>query len=148
MNTTIKKLDNLDKLIGNTPLVEISLEYKNTPMKIYSKLEYYNFSGSIKDRIALYMLKQAYKNGYLKEGNIIMEATSGNTGISFASIGTYLNHPVHIFMPDWLSSERMKLLKSYNATLHLVSKNEGGFIGCIKQTENYYARDSSIFCSK
>ena len=109
MSNIIKKLDNLDKLIGNTPLVEISLEYKNTPMKIYAKLEYYNYTGSIKDRIAHYMIKQGYLNGNLKEGDIIMEATSGNTGISFAALGAYLNHPVHIYMPNWLSSERMKL---------------------------------------
>ena len=114
-------------------------------MKIYSKLEYYNLTGSIKDRIAVYMLKQAYMNKEINEDDLILEATSGNTGISFAAVGSYLGHDVHIYMPDWMSSERKKLLESYNAKLHLVSKEDGGFLKCISLTEQCKANCSNIF---
>lgn len=145
MISALNKLQTLDHLIGNTPLIEINFKYKGKPAKIYSKLEYYNYTGSIKDRVALYMLKKAYIEKKLKPGNLIIEATSGNTGISFAAIGTYLNHDVHIYMPDWLSSERMKLLQSFNAKLHLVSKKDGGFKKCISLTKNIAQKDKNIF---
>ena len=110
MNDIIFKLNSLENLIGHTPLVEISFIYKEKKMKVYAKLEYYNLTGSIKDRIALYMLKKAYINKELHDDDLILEATSGNTGISFAAIGTYLGFNVHIYMPDWMSPERIKLL--------------------------------------
>lgn len=135
MGDIFYKLNTLEKLVGNTPLVEISFKYKEKKMKVYAKLEYYNLTGSIKDRIAIYMLKKAYINKKIHEDDLILEATSGNTGISFAAVGTYLGHDVHIYIPDWMSSERMKLLESYNAKLHLVSKNDGGFLKCISLTE-------------
>lgn len=145
MKDIFSKFNNLEKLIGNTPLIEISLKYKDKKMKIYSKLEYYNLTGSIKDRIAVYMLKQAYRNKEINEDDLILEATSGNTGISFAAVGSYLGHDVHIYMPDWMSSERKKLLESYNAKLHLVSKEDGGFLKCISLTEQCKANCSNIF---
>lgn len=145
MKDIFNKFNHLEKLIGNTPLIEISLKYKDKKMKIYSKLEYYNLTGSIKDRIAVYMLKQAYMNKEINEDDLILEATSGNTGISFAAVGSYLGHDVHIYMPDWMSSERKKLLESYNAKLHLVSKEDGGFLKCISLTEQCKANCSNIF---
>ena len=131
MKDVLKKINDLEDLIGHTPLIEISFRYNQKNMKIYAKLEYYNLTGSIKDRIALYMLKKAYIKKQLHDEDLILEATSGNTGISFAAIGTYLGYNVHIYMPDWMSSERIKLLESYNAKLHLVSKESGGFLKCI-----------------
>lgn len=145
MKDIFNKFNHLEKLIGNTPLIEISLKYKDKKMKIYSKLEYYNLTGSVKDRIAVYMLKQAYMNKEINEDDLILEATSGNTGISFAAVGSYLGHDVHIYMPDWMSSERKKLLESYNAKLHLVSKEDGGFLKCISLTEQCKANCSNIF---
>ena len=139
------KISNLEKLIGNTPLVQISFTYKGKPLKVYSKIEHYNLTGSIKDRIAIYMIKKAYSDKRLKENDIIVEATSGNTGISFAAIGAYLGHEVHIYMPDWLSTERMKLLESYNAKLHLVSKEDGGFLKCVSLAEECSKNCSDIF---
>ena len=131
MKDVLKKINDLEDLIGHTPFIEISFRYNQKNMKIYAKLEYYNLTGSIKDRIALYMLKKAYIKKQLHDEDLILEATSGNTGISFAAIGTYLGYNVHIYMPDWMSSERIKLLESYNAKLHLVSKESGGFLKCI-----------------
>lgn len=124
-----------NKLIGNTPMIGISYKYKGIERTIYAKLEYYNYSGSIKDRIAYYILNKARENGTLKEGMPIIEATSGNTGIAFAALGALFNHPVHIFLPDWVSIERRKILELYGATLHLVSKEEGGFQGAIKMAD-------------
>lgn len=124
-----------NKLIGNTPMVGIVYKYKGIVRKIYAKLEYYNYSGSIKDRIAFYILNQAKEKGLLKEGMPIIEATSGNTGIAFAALGALYNHPVHIFLPDWVSIERQKILELYGAQLHLISKEEGGFQRAIKEAD-------------
>lgn len=85
--------------------------------------------------MALYILEKAYKNGAVRSGDMIVEATSGNTGISFAAIGKALGHPVQILMPDWMSRERIELIKSYGAEIRLVSKEEGGFLGSIKLAE-------------
>lgn len=125
----------MNKLIGNTPMIKIRYKYNNKEKEIYVKLEQYNLTGSIKDRIALYILEEEKKKNILKENMPIIEATSGNTGISFAAIGTRLGHPVHIFMPDWVSSERIKLISGYGAKVRLISKEEGGFKECIKRAD-------------
>lgn len=141
---TKDKFDNLSALINNTPLFEISIKYKGEDRKVYAKAEYYNFSGSIKDRIAYHILKYSYENVIIKEGDIIAEASSGNTGISFAAIGAYLGNPVSIFMPDWMCTERIQLIESFGAKINLVSKEKGGFIGSIKLAEKMKA-DKNAF---
>lgn len=123
----------MKKLIGNTPMIKIDYEYKGSLKSVYAKLEYYNLTGSIKDRVAYYMIIKAKDQGILKEGMPIIEATSGNTGISLASLGAYYNHPVYIFMPNWVSSERLKLMKLYGANVTLFSKEDGGFKRCIEE---------------
>ena len=140
-----KKIDGLANLIGKTPLLEIHLRYKGEPRIIYAKAEYYNLTGSIKDRIALHILKKAYYLGNIKEGDLIIEATSGNTGISFAALGSYLGHNVTIYMPDWMSEERKKLIWSYGANIELVSKEEGGFLGSIKKGDDYAHNNGNVF---
>ena len=125
----------LDNLIGNTPMIKINYSYKNKLQHLYAKLEYFNLTGSIKDRMAYYIIKNALCCNKLKKGQPIIEATSGNTGISFSAIGAYLGCPVHIFMPDWLSIERQKILSMYGANLHLISKQDGGFKRCIKEAD-------------
>lgn len=134
MNTA-KKFENIKNMIGNTPLLEITLKYKGETRKVYAKAEYYNLTGSIKDRVAYYILENAYKTGKIKENDVIAEATSGNTGIAFSALGSYLGHKVVIYMPDWMSRERINLMKSFGAEIRLVSKEEGGFLGSIKMTE-------------
>lgn len=126
---------NIEKLIGNTPMIEIKVKYQEKIVNVYAKLEYYNYSGSIKDRLAYYIINDAYKSGKLKEVMPIIEATSGNTGIAFAAIGAYYNHPVHVFMPDWASRERIDIMKLYGAKVYLVSKEEGGFMEAIKRAD-------------
>lgn len=123
----------IDKLIGNTPMVKIKCKYKNEIKYIYAKLEYYNYTGSIKDRVINYIIKDGIKNNKLIKGMPIIEATSGNTGISLSALGRLYNHKVYIFMPDWVSHERYELMKLYGANIKLITKEEGGFKEAIKQ---------------
>ena len=124
-------------LIGNTPMIKIKYRYQNKENYVYAKLEYYNYTGSIKDRIAYYIITKSKELGLLKDGQPIVEATSGNTGISFAAIGALTHHPVHIFMPDWASVERIRIMELYGAHVYLVSKEEGGFREAIRRSEEY-----------
>ncbi|WP_296881219.1 PLP-dependent cysteine synthase family protein [uncultured Methanobrevibacter sp.] len=128
---------NIGKLVGNTPMIKIDYEYEGKKGSIYTKLEYYNYSGSIKDRIALYIIEKERENGNLADGQAIVEVTSGNTGISFSAIGALYGHDVHIFMPDWVSLERRKLIEMYGAHVHLVSKEEGGFKKALELAEEF-----------
>ncbi len=123
---------NIDKLIGNTPIIKIKTRYKDKIVNVFAKLEYYNYSGSIKDRIANHIIKDSYEKGILIKGMPIIEATSGNTGIAFAALGAYYGHPVHIFMPDSASIERINLMKMYGANVYLVSREDGGFKEAIR----------------
>ena len=107
--------------IGNTPMIKINYEYKGKLKYVYTKLEYYNLTGSIKDRVAYYIINNAKKRGVLKENMPIIDATSGNTGIALAALGRYYKHPVYIFMPNWVSEERIKLMKSFGANIILIS---------------------------
>jgi cysteine synthase A len=133
---TDSKAHNLKSLIGNTPLLEIHFRYQGEGRTIYAKAENLNMTGSIKDRMAFHILSKAYAKGVLEPGMKIYEATSGNTGISFAAIGKALGHQVNIFMPDWMSQERKYLIKSLGAHITLVSKEEGGFLGSIEMSGN------------
>ena len=100
----------LNKLIGNTPMIRLDYEIKGEKRSIYIKLEYYNLTGSIKDRVAYYIIKNAKEKGVLKDNMPIIEATSGNTGIALSALGKYYKHPVYIYMPDWASIERVNLM--------------------------------------
>lgn len=131
----------IDKLIGNTPIVKIKYEYEGKIRNTYVKLEYYNYTGSIKDRLAYYIISESKKKGLLKDGQMIVEATSGNTGISFAALGTMYNHEVHIFMPKTASMERRKLLELYGAKLHIVNS---GFIEAIKEADKFALENNAF----
>jgi len=139
------KFQALGRLIGNTPLLSIHFRYEGTHRVLYAKSEYLNLTGSIKDRMALRILSQAYAAQQIVPGHTIAEATSGNTGISFAAIGRMLAHPVKIFMPDWMSQERVHLIRSYGAEVVSVSKEEGGFLGAIRRCEEYAASRPDVF---
>ena len=127
----LKRIKGLSSLIGNTPLLEIEFLFKGQKRILYAKAENMNMTGSIKDRMAIHILRNAFEKGLLKEGMPIIEATSGNTGIAFSAIGRALGHPVVIFMPNWMSSERINLIRGFGATINLVNKEEGGFLGSI-----------------
>jgi len=140
-----KRMQGLSTLIGNTPLLAIEFEYKGTTRKIYAKAEFLNLTGSIKDRMAYHILNKAYQNDHLKEGDRIIEATSGNTGIAFSGVGRAMGHPVTIFMPNWMSQERKNLIKSFGANIRLVTPEEGGFLGSIEMANQLAADSDNAF---
>jgi cysteine synthase A len=142
---TRQRFLSLHRLIGNTPLLAIDFTYRGEPRVIYAKQESFNLTGSIKDRMALYIIEHAYRDGRLHPGDPIAEATSGNTGISFSAIGRSLGHPVTIFMPDWMSAERMSLIASFGASIVPVSREEGGFLGSIAKSEHLAAANPRVF---
>ena len=135
-NSTEQRIRGLSNLIGNTPLLEITFRYRGRERKIHAKAENYNLTGSLKDRMALHILQKAYERGQIQPQNHIFEATSGNTGIAFSALGRFLGNPVTIFMPEWMSQERISLIKSYGAEIRLVSKEDGGFLGSIAMADD------------
>ena len=135
----------LHRMIGNTPLIAVDCRYRGEPRVIYAKQESLNLTGSIKDRMAVFIIEQAYRDGRIQPGARIVEATSGNTGISFAAVGRSLGHPVTIFMPDWMSTERMAIIASFGAEIVPVSAAQGGFLGSIRLSEELAARDPQVF---
>ncbi len=143
-----RRIRDLASLIGNTPLLALEFKYRGEKRTVYAKAENLNMTGSIKDRMAFYILQQGYARGLLKTGDLIAEATSGNTGIAFCAIGRALGHPAIIFMPDWMSAERINLLKSLGAEIVLISKEEGGFLGSIRRSEELAASRKDVFLPK
>lgn len=113
------------ELIGHTPIVKLRHIVPEDAAEIYVKLEFFNPGGSVKDRIALNMIEQAEKDGYLKDGDTIVEPTSGNTGIGLAMVGAAKGYNVVIVMPDTMSIERRKLMQAYGAELLLTPGAEG-----------------------
>ena len=136
---------NLKHMIGNTPLLAIRYLYRGRERVIYAKAEHMNMTGSIKDRMAFHILKTAYQEGRIQPGDTIAEATSGNTGISFAAIGRALGHDVVIFMPDWMSEERVHLIKSLGAKVVPVRRDQGGFVGSIRMAQDFAAEKPRVF---
>ena len=135
-------------IIGNTPMIKINYKYKGQSKQIFAKLEYYNLTGSIKDRVAFYMINNAKANEILKEKMPLIEATSGNTGISLSALGAYYKHPVYIYMPNWVSKERIQLMKSYGANVFLISKEDGGFLKCLEEAKKLAQKINGLFTNQ
>jgi cysteine synthase A len=135
----------LKHMIGNTPLLAVRFRYRGREHVIHAKAEHLNLTGSIKDRMAFHILKRAYQEGHIQPGDTIAEATSGNTGISFAAIGRALGHQVVIFMPDWMSQERVTLIRSLGAKIVPVRRDQGGFLGSIRMTEEMAEHEPHVF---
>ncbi len=133
-------------LIGNTPLVRLGrLEQKEgLGAKVYAKLEYFNPTGSVKDRAALAMLDEAEKTGKLAKGGLIVEPTSGNTGIGLAFIGVARGYRVVLTMPETMSEERRALLKAYGAEL-VLTEGVKGMKGAIAKAEELLAENPGSF---
>jgi cysteine synthase A len=145
INPAARRVEGLKRLVGNTPLLAIDYRWRGRRRTVYAKCEQLNLTGSIKDRMALHILATAYRQAQIHPGDRIAEATSGNTGISFAAIGRALGHPVTIFMPDWMSSERRNLIASFGATIIGVSREDGGFLGAIRMAEALAASEPHVF---
>ncbi|MDT2674712.1 cysteine synthase A [Enterococcus dongliensis] len=130
-----KIYQSISELIGETPIVKLNKLVPENSGEVYVKLEFFNPGGSVKDRIALNMIEAAEKNGELKPGNTIVEATSGNTGVGLAMVGAAKGYPVIIVMPDTMSTERRKLIQAYGATLVLTPGADGMKGAIAKATE-------------
>lgn len=135
-------VDAMAGMVGSTPLIEVRYTSRGRQRRIFAKYEQKNMTGSVKDRMAQWILRRAYQTGELHPGDTIAEATSGNTGISFAAMGRALGHPVRIYMPDWLSRERVMLLQSFGAEVVPVSHEQGGFRGSIRMADEFGASEA------
>lgn len=142
--TNIKK--QASELIGHTPLLELTHIEQALGLKarLLGKLEYFNVTGSVKDRIALAMIEDAEEQGILKEGSVIIEPTSGNTGIGIASVGTAKGYRVIIVMPETFSVERRKLIKAYGAEI-VLSEGAKGMKGAIAKAQELAAEIPDSF---
>ncbi|MEN8189669.1 MAG: PLP-dependent cysteine synthase family protein [Thermodesulfobacteriota bacterium] len=145
MKECLRRLHNLSALIGSTPLLAIEYHFRGRERTIYAKAEYLSMTGSIKDRMASIILREGYRRGELQPGGRIIEVSSGNTGISFAAIGSVLDHPVTIFIPDWVSRERSLLLGGLGAELIFFSREEGGFAGALERAEQLVRDHDNAF---
>lgn len=137
---------NAASLIGNTPLYEVkNIEEKySLKARVLVKLEYFNLTGSVKDRIAKKMIEDAEREGKLKKGSVIIEPTSGNTGIALAAIGRSKGYRVIIVMPETMSIERRKLMKAYGAEL-VLTEGKKGMKGAIEKAESLHKEIPSSF---
>jgi len=136
-------MNSILNMIGNTPLMEIGKTNPNPNVKIFAKLEGFNPTGSIKDRIALAMIEHAEKTGALTKGKTIIEPTSGNTGIALAMIAAIKGYKIKIVMPEHMSVERRKMIKAFGAELILV-KPEEWRDAAIKKVKAMVAADENL----
>jgi cysteine synthase A len=136
--------DDVTQLVGNTPLVRLRRLTKGAHAQVVAKLEFYNPAHSVKDRIGVSMIEAAEKAGKIKPDTIILEPTSGNTGISLAFVCAARGYKLTITMPETMSKERRILLKAYGAELILTPGSEG-ISGAIKRAEELAASDSRYF---
>jgi len=144
-SAVLRDVESVARMVGKTPLLRIHYEFGEDSGFVYAKYESVNMTGSIKDRMAIHTIRQASSTGELKPGDQIVEASSGNTGISFAAIGAALGHPVRIYMPNWMSHERVNLIRSFGAEIIPVSREQGGFVGSVKMAEAFAAENENVF---
>jgi S-sulfo-L-cysteine synthase (O-acetyl-L-serine-dependent) len=134
------------ELVGNTPLLRLNRVTEGLPrgVELYAKAEWYNPAGSVKDRPALNMIREGERSGRLTSDKVILDATSGNTGIAYAMIGAALGYRVRLCLPKNASPERKRILKAYGAELVLTSPLEGSD-GAIREARRLYAEESDRY---
>jgi cysteine synthase A len=139
----MKLYDNITQVVGNTPLVRINRILDGAKAQVYAKLEFYNPSSTVKDRIGIAMIDDAEKSGKLKPGGTIVEATSGNTGVALAMVGAARGYKVILTMPDSVSKERRTLIKAYGAQLVLTPGPEG-MKGAVAKAEEIGSKEGAV----
>ncbi|MDP4093740.1 MAG: pyridoxal-phosphate dependent enzyme, partial [Bacillota bacterium] len=141
-----KIYENITDLIGNTPLLRLSnySRFKSLETTLIAKLEYFNPGGSVKDRIGYAMIKDAEEKGLINKDSIIVEPTSGNTGIGLASVATARGYRLIITMPETVSIERRSLMKALGAEVVLTPGNEG-MAGAIRKAEELVSQNPGAF---
>ena len=139
----MKLYDNITQVVGNTPLVKINRITDGAKAQVYAKLEFYNPSSTVKDRIGIAMIDDAEKSGKLKPGGTIVEATSGNTGVALAMVGAARGYKVILTMPDSVSKERRTLIKAYGAQLVLTPGPEG-MKGAVAKAEEIGNKEGAV----
>lgn len=146
----MKIFNNIAELVGKTPIMRLNNIEKETGLcaKLLAKLEYFNPTGSVKDRAALYMLDDAESKGIIKKGATIIEPTSGNTGIGLAAIGASRGYKVILTMPETMSIERRKLLKAYGAEIVLTDGKKGMKGAVEKAKEIHFNNPNSFIASQ
>ena len=141
---TKSKFVNSLELIGDTPLVKLNSVVPKNGANIFAKMEFFNPGGSVKDRIALAMIEDAEKKGFLKPGSTIIEPTSGNTGIGLALVGAVKGYNVVLVMSENMSTDRRMILESFGAKTEL-SRAEFGMEGTIEKAEEILAKNPDFF---
>ena len=136
--------NNIIETIGNTPIVELQKLKPSKNVQLFAKLEGMNPTGSVKDRVAKYMIEKAESEDILSSNKIILEPTSGNTGIALAMIGRYKGYKVEVVMPENVSQERIQLLQAYGAKIHF-SKGSEGTNGAIQYAEAMVAENPDLY---
>jgi len=137
----VKVVDTILDAVGNTPMVRLK---EVTGHAIFAKAEFLNPGGSVKDRVAKYLIEEAEQEGRLKKGSIIMEPSSGNTGIGLTLVGVQKGYRVIIVMPENMSEERKKIIRAFGGEL-ILTPAEGGIDGAVKKTMELAAKDPAIY---
>ena len=133
------------RLVGNTPMVRLQDASLNPRVELYAKMESFNPGGSVKDRPALHMVKAALLSGELRGGKVLLDSTSGNTGIAYAMIGAALGFPVELCLPQNASEERKALIQAYGTHIHFTDPLEGSEGARIVAQEMYEADPEKYF---
>src|SRR6266699_6109112 len=142
--TRLRVAENITELVGQTPMLRLTRLVPSTSADVFAKLEYLNPGGSVKDRAAIGIIRNAEREGRLKKGGVIVEATAGNTGIGLALIGVNRGYRVALFVPERFSEEKVKIMRALGAEVTRTPDDEG-MQGAIRQAQQYADRTPGSF---